>query len=108
VRLSNLDSGAPYKTSAGYAFPYGDYLEIAVDPFGTSHVAWGEGTSYTGPGGTCIRRVSKRGITRSAVNGSAFVEEFMKKATLALCAMIAVTLVLAVAHPASASARRMT
>ncbi len=52
VRLSNLGSGAPYKTSAGYAFPYGDYLEIAVDPFGTSHVAWGEGTSYTGPGGT--------------------------------------------------------
>jgi hypothetical protein len=52
VRLSNLSSGAPYKTAAGYAFPYGDYLEIAVDPFGTSQVAWGEGISYTGPGGT--------------------------------------------------------
>ncbi len=52
VRLSDLGSGAPYKTSSGYAFPYGDYFEIAVDPFGTNHVAWGEGTSYTGPGGT--------------------------------------------------------
>ncbi|HKN46849.1 MAG TPA: sialidase family protein, partial [Candidatus Polarisedimenticolia bacterium] len=52
LRLSNLSSGAPYKTAAGYAFPYGDYLEIAVDPFGTSQVAWGEGISYTGPGGT--------------------------------------------------------
>jgi len=52
VRLSNASSGAPYKTAAGYRFPYGDYFEIAVDSAGTNHVAWGEGISYTGPGGT--------------------------------------------------------
>ncbi len=52
VRLSDLGKGAPYKTAAGYAFPYGDYFEIAVDALGVNHVAWGEGISYTGPGGT--------------------------------------------------------
>ena len=52
VRLSDLGSGAPYKTSNGYAFPYGDYFEMAVDAGGTAHVIWGEGTSYNGPGGS--------------------------------------------------------
>jgi hypothetical protein len=52
LRLSDLGSGAPYKTASGYAFPYGDYLELAVDGFGRNHVIWGEGASYTGPGGT--------------------------------------------------------
>jgi hypothetical protein len=52
VRLSDLASGAPYKTSQGYKFPYGDYLELAVDSNGKNHVIWGEGDSYTGPGGT--------------------------------------------------------
>jgi len=49
VRLSNLGSGAPYKTPAGYTFPYGDYLGLAVDSSGTNHVIWGEGNGiYTG------------------------------------------------------------
>jgi hypothetical protein len=49
VRLSNLGSGASYKTPAGYTFPYGDYLGLAVDSSGTSHVIWGEGNGiYTG------------------------------------------------------------
>jgi len=56
VRLSDLGSGAPYKTSAGYAFPYGDYFEMAVDSNGRNHVVWGEGTSYSGPGGTWYTR----------------------------------------------------
>ena len=30
VRLSDATSGAPYKTAAGYAFPYGDYFDIDV------------------------------------------------------------------------------
>ncbi|MFQ5737656.1 MAG: sialidase family protein [Acidobacteriota bacterium] len=55
-RLSDLGSGAPYKTGAGFRFPYGDYLEIAVDGNGTNHVIWGEGDSYTGPGGTWYTR----------------------------------------------------
>jgi hypothetical protein len=56
VRLSDLTSGAPYKTAAGYAFPYGDYYELAVDANGMNHFIWGEGISYTGPGGTWYTR----------------------------------------------------
>ncbi len=52
VRLSNLASGAPYKTASGFAFTYGDYFSMAVDSTGKSFVIWGEGPGYTGPGGT--------------------------------------------------------
>jgi BNR repeat-like domain len=51
VRLSNATTGAPYKTAAGFASPYGDYLGLAVTPAGVDYAIWGEGTSYTGPGG---------------------------------------------------------
>jgi hypothetical protein len=50
--LSDLVSGAPYRGSDGYQFPYGDYLEIAVNGVGTNYVIWGEGDSYAGPGGS--------------------------------------------------------
>ncbi|HYS05155.1 MAG TPA: sialidase family protein [Candidatus Dormibacteraeota bacterium] len=56
VRLSDLTSGAPYKSVNGYAFPYGDYGEIDVDSNGRNYVVWGEGASYTGPGGTWYTR----------------------------------------------------
>jgi hypothetical protein len=56
VRLSDATSGAPYKSSAGYKFPYGDYLEIAVDASGRNHFIWGAGDSYTGPGGSWYTR----------------------------------------------------
>ena len=56
VRVSDKADGAPYKTSAGYAFPYGDYFEIAVDADGRAHLIWGEGASYSGPGGTWYTR----------------------------------------------------
>ena len=52
TRLSNATSGAPYITSAGFAFTYGDYFSMAVDPTGKTFVIWGEGPNYTGPGGT--------------------------------------------------------
>ncbi len=52
VRLSNRGSGAPYKSRAGFRFPYGDYFGITVDSHGTSYLAWSEGTNYDGPGGT--------------------------------------------------------
>ncbi len=51
VRLSNATSGAPYKSAAGFVQPYGDYLGFAVDGSGTNYLIWGEGISYTGPGG---------------------------------------------------------
>ena len=42
VRLSNLGSGAPYKSAAGYTFTDGDYFGIAVSSTGIAHVIWGE------------------------------------------------------------------
>jgi hypothetical protein len=51
TRLSTLGSGAPYKSDAGYTFPFGDYLGLAVDAAGQNHVIWGEGDGiYTGGG----------------------------------------------------------
>ena len=52
VRLSDLGSGAAYKTAAGYAFPYGDYFEMETAPSGVNYVVWSEGTNYVGPGGS--------------------------------------------------------
>ncbi len=42
VRLSNLRSGAPYKSPNGYTFPDGDYFGMAVSSTGIAHVTWGE------------------------------------------------------------------
>jgi hypothetical protein len=56
ARVSDQPDGATYKTAGGYAFPYGDYLEIAVDAEGRTHLIWGEGASYGGPGGTWYTR----------------------------------------------------
>ena len=42
VRLSNLGSGAPYKSPAGYTFTDGDYFGLAVSSTGVAHVVWGE------------------------------------------------------------------
>jgi BNR repeat-like domain len=52
VRVSDRGSGAPYKTSAGFRFPYGDFFGITVDSHGISYLAWSEGNSYDGPGST--------------------------------------------------------
>ncbi|MBA3832284.1 MAG: exo-alpha-sialidase [Chthoniobacterales bacterium] len=56
IKLSNRATGAPYKSAAGYEFPYGDYLSLSVDGEGKNHVIWGEGTSYDGPGGAWYTR----------------------------------------------------
>ena len=56
VRVSDLGSGAPYKSAAGHRFPYGDYLELTVDSAGVSQLIWGEGLSFTGPGGSWYTR----------------------------------------------------
>ncbi len=42
--------------AAGYTFPYGDYLGLFVDGAGMNHVIWGEGASYSGPGGVWYTR----------------------------------------------------
>ncbi len=56
IRLSDQSDGAPYKSEAGYFFPYGDYLELSVDGAGRDHVIWGAGQSYIGPGGIWYTR----------------------------------------------------
>ena len=48
MRISDQSTGASYKTDAGYAFPYGDYFEIAVDGDDLTHIIWGEAASYSG------------------------------------------------------------
>lgn len=58
VRLSDRSNGAPYKTAAGYAQPYGDYGEVAITNTGATVAVWGEGASYSGPGGTWYDRSS--------------------------------------------------
>jgi hypothetical protein len=50
-RLSDQGTGAPYKSANGHRFPYGDYLEVTTDSAGHYHAIWGEGISFTGPGG---------------------------------------------------------
>jgi hypothetical protein len=52
LRLSDDGSGAPYKHSGGYDFPFGDYLGLSVDSKGINHVIWGEGSAVYVPGGT--------------------------------------------------------
>lgn len=52
LRLSDTTTPAPYRSTDGYRFPYGDYMELSVDGDGVNHVIWGEGLSYYGPGGT--------------------------------------------------------
>ncbi len=55
VRLSNLGSGAWYKTLQGYDFTDGDYFGLAVSPStGVNYVIWGEadGSSIYCCGGT--------------------------------------------------------
>jgi hypothetical protein len=56
IRISDATSGAPYKTAAGYAEVYGDYGEIAITSVGKTIATWGEGISYTGPGGVWVNR----------------------------------------------------
>jgi hypothetical protein len=52
VRLSNATSGPGYVHPQGFGEIYGDYGEIAVTNTHKTIAAWGEGFSYTGPGGT--------------------------------------------------------
>lgn len=52
IQVSKFRTGYPYVTSQGFAFPYGDYITMALDPAGHVQLAWGEGPSWSGPGNT--------------------------------------------------------
>jgi len=56
VQLSDLGSGAAYKTPSGYTWPYGDYLGLTVGPSGVNYVIWGEGTGLYSGGGSWYSR----------------------------------------------------
>ena len=53
VKISDAPAGAAaYVNANGFDEIYGDYGEIAVTSAGKTIATWGEGFSYTGPGGT--------------------------------------------------------
>ncbi len=52
IQVSAFRSGYAYVTRQGFAFPYGDYITLALDPNGNVQLAWGEGPDYNGPGNT--------------------------------------------------------
>ncbi len=56
VKLSDASSGAGYKSAAGFLEIYGDYGEMAITSAGKSIAVWGEGYSWTGPGGAWFNR----------------------------------------------------
>src|SRR5207244_11708211 len=52
IKVSSFRPGYAYVTRQGLAFPYGDYLTLALDLQGNVQIAWGEGPDYNGPGNT--------------------------------------------------------
>jgi hypothetical protein len=56
VRLSDASTGAGYKSAAGFREVYGDYGEVAITSTGGTIAVWGEGFSWTGPGGAWFNR----------------------------------------------------
>ncbi len=50
VDVSTFVSGYDYIQPDGFSFPFGDYYEMDIDERGTTHMVWGEGLSYLGPG----------------------------------------------------------
>ena len=56
VKISDVTAGATYKTANGFLEPYGDYGEAAITNTGKFIGIWGEGNSYSGPGGAWINR----------------------------------------------------
>ncbi|MFI5273610.1 MAG: sialidase family protein [Ktedonobacterales bacterium] len=50
TRVSGYVPGYSYLTPAGFGLPYGDYFQMAVDSAGETQIAWGESSSYAGPG----------------------------------------------------------
>lgn len=56
VKISDASGGAAYKSAKGFEEPYGDYGELGIVSTGKTLAAWGEGTSYAGPGGVWVNR----------------------------------------------------
>src|SRR5207245_7233013 len=52
IQVSQFRRGYSYVTTQGFAFPYGDYITLTLDPTGHVQSAWGEGPNWVGPGNT--------------------------------------------------------
>ena len=50
TQLSAPVRGYDYILPAGFRFPFGDYLSLAIDGEGMTHAVWGEGRNYKSPG----------------------------------------------------------
>jgi hypothetical protein len=50
VDVSTFVSGFDYIQPDGFGFPFGDYYEMDIDDQGNTHLIWGEGRHYLGPG----------------------------------------------------------
>jgi len=59
VDIADADTGATYKTAAGFASEYGDYGAVDVTNTGKTVAVWGEGASFSaGPGGIWFNRMT--------------------------------------------------
>ncbi len=56
AKLSDANTGAAYKSTAGFLELYGDYGEVAITSAGRTIAIWGEGFSFDGPGGAWFNR----------------------------------------------------
>jgi len=56
VDISDATGGTAYKNANGFLEVYGDYGEMAITNTGTSIAVFGEGASYSGPGGVWVNR----------------------------------------------------
>src|SRR4029453_16095784 len=56
VVISDVTSGAAYKHADGFDEVYGDYGGSASPSGGKTIATWGEGLSWTGPGGVWFNR----------------------------------------------------
>ncbi|HEY7151758.1 MAG TPA: sialidase family protein [Solirubrobacterales bacterium] len=56
LRISDASGGTAYVRPRGFLEPYGDYGELAIIDHDQTFAVWGEGISYTGPGGTWYNR----------------------------------------------------
>ena len=56
VLISDVTTGAAYKHADGFDEVYGDYGEIAITNTGKTIATWGEGLSWSGPGGVWFNR----------------------------------------------------
>lgn len=57
--IADADTGATYKTAAGFASEYGDYGAIDITNTGKTVAVWGEGASFSaGPGGIWFNRMT--------------------------------------------------